>query len=348
MPTTTSRSTTPRPTAPATAAPAPPQVAIVSAKRWALITELEGAPEPDLAEVVAWLGPCDLVIVEGYKSAAIPKIEVRRSAAFGSEPLAGKDPNVIAIAADHAADGHGRPVFALDDVAGIADFIAAARPARLRGRRAGEVVSDALRAILLHLIAATGFGLGRAGPGQEAAAAARPRSRRRRHRPHRHGHRLHGAGGGAAPGPGRRRRADRLGPGRQGQPAVRQEQGGTRPRVGRRRQRCSPAFWCSAGRALVPVRVDPARSRLAGARHRVRGADAGPCRGGADVGCRQGLGAVPPGRPRFKDVLFIVAAGDEGKDLDPSRSGRRRSACPMSSSWLRRRPMPQHAPPTSS
>jgi molybdopterin-guanine dinucleotide biosynthesis protein B len=100
------------------------QVAVVSAKRWAVVAELEGAPEPDLTEVVAWLGPCDLVIVEGYKSATIPKIEARRSGAFGSEPLADADPNVIAVAADHAADGHGRPVFALDDIVGIADFIA--------------------------------------------------------------------------------------------------------------------------------------------------------------------------------------------------------------------------------
>jgi molybdopterin-guanine dinucleotide biosynthesis protein B len=89
-----------------------------------LIAELEGAPEPDLAQIVAWFGPCDLVIVEGYKSVPIPKIEARRSAAFGTEPLADKDPSVIAIATDHAVDGHGRPVFALDDVAGIADFVA--------------------------------------------------------------------------------------------------------------------------------------------------------------------------------------------------------------------------------
>jgi molybdopterin-guanine dinucleotide biosynthesis adapter protein len=100
------------------------QVAVVSAKRWALVSELEGAPEPDLAQVIAWLGPCDLVIVEGYKSAPIPKIEARRSAAFDNEPLVDKDPNVIAIAADHAADGHGRPVFTLDDVVAIADFVA--------------------------------------------------------------------------------------------------------------------------------------------------------------------------------------------------------------------------------
>jgi molybdopterin-guanine dinucleotide biosynthesis protein B len=101
------------------------QVAVVSAKRWAVIAELEGAPEPELAEVVSWLEPCDLVIVEGYKRAPIPKVETRRRAALGSDPLAGSDANVIAIAADHATDGAGRPVFALDDIAGIADFIAA-------------------------------------------------------------------------------------------------------------------------------------------------------------------------------------------------------------------------------
>jgi molybdopterin-guanine dinucleotide biosynthesis protein B len=101
------------------------QVAIVSAKRWALITELGGTPEPDLAQLLDRLEPCDLVIVEGYKSAPIPKIEARRSAAFGSEPLADSDPDVIAIAADHAADGFGRPVFALDSIVAIADFIAA-------------------------------------------------------------------------------------------------------------------------------------------------------------------------------------------------------------------------------
>lgn len=116
------------------------QVAIVSAKRWALITELRDAPEPSLAQVISRLEPCDLLIVEGYKSAPIPKIEVRRSAAFGSEPLAGSDPNVIAVAADHATDGYGRPVFALDDIAKIADFIAGALELR-KALRAGAGAS---------------------------------------------------------------------------------------------------------------------------------------------------------------------------------------------------------------
>jgi molybdopterin-guanine dinucleotide biosynthesis protein B len=101
------------------------QVAVVSRDRWAMITELEGAPEPELAEVLSWLDPCDLVIVEGYKGAAIPKVEVRRTEAYGREPLADRDATVLAIAADHAVEGTGLPVFHLDDVTGIADFILA-------------------------------------------------------------------------------------------------------------------------------------------------------------------------------------------------------------------------------
>jgi molybdopterin-guanine dinucleotide biosynthesis protein B len=100
------------------------QVAVVSSRRWALISELGEAPEPELPEVLARLAPCDLVIVEGYKAAAIPKIEVRRKAAVSRETLADRDPNVIAIAADHAVSEPGRAVFSLDDIAGIADFVA--------------------------------------------------------------------------------------------------------------------------------------------------------------------------------------------------------------------------------
>jgi molybdopterin-guanine dinucleotide biosynthesis adapter protein len=100
-------------------------VAIVSASRWALVHELRGTPEPSLEAVVAAIGPCDLILVEGYKGAAIPKIEVRRGATLKQQPLAPTDSTVIAIAADHAADGAGRPVFALEDIAGLADIVAA-------------------------------------------------------------------------------------------------------------------------------------------------------------------------------------------------------------------------------
>jgi molybdopterin-guanine dinucleotide biosynthesis adapter protein len=99
------------------------QVAIVSPKRWAVVRELGTAPEPTLDEMIGRLEPCDLVIVEGFKAAPIPKIEARRLAGARAVPLAATYPNVVAIAADHACDGDGRPVFALDDAEAIADFI---------------------------------------------------------------------------------------------------------------------------------------------------------------------------------------------------------------------------------
>lgn len=99
------------------------QVAIVAGSRWALVRELRDEPEPDLGAILAKLDPCDLVLVEGYKRAAIPKIEARRAVTTSREPLAPHDPNVIAIAADHAVEGAGVPAFALDDIAGLATFV---------------------------------------------------------------------------------------------------------------------------------------------------------------------------------------------------------------------------------
>ncbi|MEW5963308.1 MAG: molybdopterin-guanine dinucleotide biosynthesis protein B [Pseudomonadota bacterium] len=99
------------------------QVAVVSNARWAIISELADAPEPNFEEVVAWLEPADLILVEGYKSAPVPKIEARRLAAITKRPLAEEDPLVFAIAADHAVDGKGLPVYALDDIGPLADLI---------------------------------------------------------------------------------------------------------------------------------------------------------------------------------------------------------------------------------
>lgn len=107
------------------------QIAIVSRDRWAIVRELGERDEPELADVVAMLEPCDLIVVEGYKSAAIPKIEARRTASLEKKQLARQnladtDAHVIAIAADHAVAGARVPTFALDDVSAIADFIAKA------------------------------------------------------------------------------------------------------------------------------------------------------------------------------------------------------------------------------
>lgn len=99
------------------------QVAVVSSERIAFIKELGSDREPDFAEVIAMLDPCDVIVVEGYKSAPVTKIEVRRTQSFSQQPLAPADPHVIAIAADHPTEPHGRPVYSLDDVSGLADLI---------------------------------------------------------------------------------------------------------------------------------------------------------------------------------------------------------------------------------
>jgi molybdopterin-guanine dinucleotide biosynthesis protein B len=101
------------------------EVIIVSDRRWALMHELAGEAEPPLDAALRRLSPCDLVLVEGYKREAHPKIETRRIAAGRSEPLAPADPTILAVAADHATDPSGRPFFDLEDVVAMADFIAA-------------------------------------------------------------------------------------------------------------------------------------------------------------------------------------------------------------------------------
>ena len=100
------------------------QIAVVSSARVAVITELADRPEPSLADVIGRLAPCDLIIVEGYKLAPFAKIEARRTAQLDKQSLALSDPWVIAIAADHAVTAATLPVFGLDDVVGLANFIA--------------------------------------------------------------------------------------------------------------------------------------------------------------------------------------------------------------------------------
>jgi molybdopterin-guanine dinucleotide biosynthesis protein B len=97
-------------------------VAVVSARRVALVREIEEREEPTFDEILAQLGPADLVIVEGYKSLPLPKIEVRRRESNRDGELAPRDPNVLAIAADHATTAS-VPVLDLDDPAAVADFV---------------------------------------------------------------------------------------------------------------------------------------------------------------------------------------------------------------------------------
>ena len=100
------------------------EVALVSGTRYAIMHELRGAAEPGFEDILGRLGPCDLVLIEGYKREPVPKIEARRLEARSREPLAPSDPHIVAIAADHPVEDSPLPVFDLDDTMAIADFIA--------------------------------------------------------------------------------------------------------------------------------------------------------------------------------------------------------------------------------
>lgn len=98
------------------------EVAVISRDRTAIIHELRGAEPPSLAEVLARLQPCDLVIVEGYKRDVHDKIEVR-NLALSHPALAGGDETVVAIAANGPITMSSAPVFDRDNVAALVAFI---------------------------------------------------------------------------------------------------------------------------------------------------------------------------------------------------------------------------------
>ena len=102
------------------------QVLLSSPRRLALIRELGDAPEMTFENLLPFAGPCDLVLVEGYKREAFPKIEIRRDGAASREPLSAEFPQVIAIASDRPKDERETvPVFSIDDTVHMVDFIVA-------------------------------------------------------------------------------------------------------------------------------------------------------------------------------------------------------------------------------
>lgn len=106
------------------------QVLLASPRRWALLSEEEegGADGAGaLARHLARLAPCDLVLVEGFRAApGLDTIEVRRGGIGDAD--ARPSGRLVARATDAAAHtvllADGLPRFDLDDVEGIAAFIA--------------------------------------------------------------------------------------------------------------------------------------------------------------------------------------------------------------------------------
>jgi molybdopterin-guanine dinucleotide biosynthesis protein B len=96
------------------------EVLVSSGRRWALIHELHGERELDLDAALARLSPCDIVLVEGYKAAPIPKLEVYRPTA-GKPRLPG-DAHIVAVASDEKIDTP-LPLLDLNDAEAVARFI---------------------------------------------------------------------------------------------------------------------------------------------------------------------------------------------------------------------------------
>ena len=97
------------------------EILVTSSRRWVLMHELRGAPEPAFEEQLNRFSPCDLLLVEGFKFAPIPKLEVWR-AGTGEALLHPNDPHIIALATDAKVDT-ALPVFDLNDDATIAEFV---------------------------------------------------------------------------------------------------------------------------------------------------------------------------------------------------------------------------------
>ena len=97
------------------------EVLVTSSQRWALMHELRGEAEPTLAQQLQHFSACDMVIVEGWKHQAMPKIEVHRKLS-GKPLLFPNDPSVIAVASDESL-ATTLPQFDLDDAEAVAQFI---------------------------------------------------------------------------------------------------------------------------------------------------------------------------------------------------------------------------------
>ena len=101
------------------------EVMLISDRRWVLMHELRGAPEPSLDEQLRRMSPCDVVLVEGFKFSSIPKIEVHRPA--NGKPLIAEaaNLNIVARASDVKMPQQPgmQPWLDLNDPDGITEFV---------------------------------------------------------------------------------------------------------------------------------------------------------------------------------------------------------------------------------
>ncbi len=97
------------------------EVLLASGQRVAIMQELRGAPEPSLQSLLERLRPVDLILIEGFKREAHPKIEAFRAEA-GTPLIAEENETIRAVASDTPLE-LSIPVLDLNDTTAIADFV---------------------------------------------------------------------------------------------------------------------------------------------------------------------------------------------------------------------------------
>lgn len=100
------------------------EVIVSSARRWVQMHEVGNGVEATLPQLLRRLSPCDLVLVEGFKTERHPKMEVFR-AAVGKTPLHPQDQRIVAIASDQPFPEAGVPVVDINDIAAVGDMVLA-------------------------------------------------------------------------------------------------------------------------------------------------------------------------------------------------------------------------------
>jgi molybdopterin-guanine dinucleotide biosynthesis adapter protein len=104
------------------------EVLVSSARRWVQIHEVDDGAEATLPELLHRVSPCDLILIEGFKTAQHAKLEVFRQA-NGKSPLHPEDTRIIVVASDQPFAEARIPVVDLNDIL-AATFAALAEPAR--------------------------------------------------------------------------------------------------------------------------------------------------------------------------------------------------------------------------
>jgi molybdopterin-guanine dinucleotide biosynthesis protein B len=99
------------------------EVMVVGDRRFALLHEYRDAPEPGPLELAGRLAGADIVLLEGFRAAPIPTIEVYRPA-LGLPMLWPQHASVIALATDGEAECP-LPRLPLADAASVARFVCA-------------------------------------------------------------------------------------------------------------------------------------------------------------------------------------------------------------------------------